>query len=108
MIYKFKREFPGIVDLKSDTYAKVPAQIVHENIYIGNDIDNDIEILVNKIRDSVLKELLAEGEADSTAGYELPNRSVVVFCENKTKLNRICEELGNANIISLPYNDNTK
>lgn len=52
----------------------------------------------------MLKELLAD---DSTS-KDLPNRSVIVFCENKAKLNRICEELGKANIFNLPFNDNTK
>ena len=38
----------------------------------------------------------------------MPNRCVIVFCENKAKLNKICEELAHANIMSLPFNDNTK
>jgi len=51
----------------------------------------------------VLKEVLAYGEGNSET-----NKSVIVFCENKTKMNKICEELSNANIINLPFNDNVK
>ena len=38
----------------------------------------------------------------------MPNKSVIVFCQTKAKANRICEELTKANIINLPFNDNTK
>ena len=38
----------------------------------------------------------------------MPNRSVIVFCENKTKRDRICDELDSANIINLPFNENQK
>ena len=51
----------------------------------------------------VLKEILAQSEGNSET-----NKAVIVFCENKAKFNKICEELANANIISLPFNDNTK
>jgi superfamily II DNA/RNA helicase len=46
---------------------------------------------------------LAYGEGNTET-----NRSVIVFCENKTKMNKICEELAKANIINLPFNDNVK
>jgi len=51
VIEQFKRIFPGIVDLESKTYGKVPAQIEHQSVYIESNVDNDIQILVNLIRD---------------------------------------------------------
>jgi len=73
-------------------------------VYIENSAENDIEILVNLLKDQVLKEI----DQDDTPANDMPNRSVIVFCENKNKINRICEELSNANIINLPFNDDTK
>lgn len=88
VIDQFKQVFPGIVDLQSETYGRVSPHIEHQNVYIDNAAENDIEILVNLIRDQVLKDLLVDSEENR------PNKSVIVFCENKAKLNRICEELG--------------
>lgn len=52
----------------------------------------------------MLKELLA----DDSSSKDLPNRAIIVFCENKAKLNKISEELGQANIMNLPFNEDTK
>ena len=49
-----------------------------------------------------MKELVQSNEAEVT------NRAVMVFCENKAKLNKICEELQEASIINLPFHDNSK
>lgn len=59
------------------------------------------------IRDQVLKELTAATEEEGKDS-DLPSQSVIVFCENKNKMNRICEELSKINVLNLPFNDNTK
>lgn len=102
LVEQLKDIFPGIVDVQSSTYGRVSPYLDHQNVYVESSVDNDIEILVNLLRDQVLKESSA-----ATQEGETP-RAVIVFCDNKTKLNKICEELQNANIISLPFNDNTK
>ena len=51
LIDQFKKIFPGIVDLQSETYGRVSPHIEHQNVYIESNVDNDIEILVNLIRD---------------------------------------------------------
>ena len=38
----------------------------------------------------------------------VPNRSVMVFCESKTKMNKVCDALSEAGVINLPFNDNVK
>lgn len=97
-----KTMFPDIVDLESQTYGRVSPYLDHQNVYIESNVDNDIEILVNLLRDQVLK------EASSVAKEGETPRAVIVFCDTKSKLNKICEELQNANIISLPFHGNVK
>jgi len=97
--------FPDIVDLESETYGRVSPTVEHQNVYIENNVDNDVDILVALIRDQIMKELAQEQAGSSP---DLPQRSVIVFCENKNKLNKICEELAEAKIINLPFKDNTK
>ena len=99
--------FPDMIDVESQSYGRVSPHLQQLNINVetkedGN-VDSDIEILINLIRDVVLKEISAQGEDSSET-----NRAVIVFCENKTKFNKICEELASANIINLPFNENTK
>lgn len=108
LITQFKRMFPGIVDMESESYGRVPPQIEHQNVYIENDVDNDIMILVNLLKDKILKEIKQEELNCLASDRDLPRHSVIVFCENKTKSNRICEELSKAGIINLPFNDDTK
>lgn len=104
VIDQIKELCPDIIDLESASYARIPEHIQHESVFVENALDNDIEILVNLLHDTVYKELQEENEANPN----LPNRAVMIFCENKTKMNRICDELQDAGIMNLPFNDNTK
>ena len=106
VIEEFTKTFPGIIDLESESYARVPSNIEHQNIHIESGSENDIEILVTLIRDQVLKELNTSHDEDGDP--DLPPNSVIVFCENRNKMNRICEELAKLNVVNLPFNDNTK
>ena len=57
LIDQYKSIFPNIVDLQSESYGRVSPYIEHQNIYIESNVDNDIEILVNLVRDKVLTEI---------------------------------------------------
>ena len=99
--------FPDIVDLESETYGRVAPNIEHQNIHIESGADNDVEILVSLIRDQVLKDLRVAAD-EPGRDPDLPLPSIIVFCENKTKLNKICEKLSEINVLNLPFHDNTK
>ena len=57
LIDQFKRYFPDIVDMESDMYGKISPYVEHQNVYIENEVDDDIDTLITLLRDKVLKEL---------------------------------------------------
>ena len=101
VIDTFKKIFPGIIDLKSETFGRISPFVEHQNIYIENNVSNDVEILVNLVRDQVMPDLIKDSEENE----QQVNRSVMIFCNTQANVKLICEELGRANILNLPFNE---
>ena len=53
LVDQLSKQFPGIVDLVSEEYCKVPKHIEYENIHIVEG-DNDIDLLCRLLKEEVL------------------------------------------------------
>ena len=96
------KQFPGMVDLVSQNYCKVPKHIEQEAIEI-DDADNDIALLAELLKEEVLPKMVEDLEAAEQRGGTDPAPAVIVFCRGKGKRDWISEELRNREIINLPF-----
>ena len=95
LVERLQDMFPGIVDIKDEEhYAKVPSTVSSEEIYIDSDQD-DIQMLIDLLRKEVLKDLIDKNQDSEGKRGDSPTsqNTVMIFCESKSKITRIVEEL---------------
>lgn len=78
--------FPQLEVVRSKEAHKISPSITIENIN-ANHVDDNYESLLNCI---------------------VPNEPTMIFCDKKSRIDKVCEFLMQKNIVNLPYSDSSK